>query len=102
MMSITKGMIEELNKLNEAVRGTTDYGKYYMSVESKTKKSNGWSKWLYLGWCVPTIRDDYFMKKIRGTWYIMCQMNDNEMIRYAITDAIKSLWGIDESLAISR
>jgi hypothetical protein len=26
----------------------------------------------------------------------MCQMNDDKMIRYTITDAVKSLWDIDK------
>jgi hypothetical protein len=26
----------------------------------------------------------------------MCQMNDDNMIRYTITDAIKFLWNIDK------
>lgn len=98
MLSITKGMIEALNGLNESVKGTPNYAKYYMCVESKTRKSDGWSKWLYLGWCVPTVRDDYFIKKVRGTWYLMCQINDDNMIRYAITDTIKSLWDIDNAV----
>jgi hypothetical protein len=96
MINVTKDMIETLNELNESVKGTSDYAKYYMCVESKTKKSDRWSKWLYLGWCVPVIRDDYFIKKIHDTWYLMCQMNDDKMIRYTITDAIKSLWNIDK------
>lgn len=98
MISVTKGMIETLNELNESVKGTSDYAKYYMCVESKIRKSDGRSKWLYLGWCVPTVRDDYFIKKVQGTWYLMCQINDDNMIRYTITDAIKSLWGIDDTL----
>lgn len=88
MRQFTAEQAKKIEELTEKLKGTAEYGKYYMSLEYKQGK-----KWEYLGWSIPPTNKDGVLKTYRGTTYIMYEMN-GEQRRYEMTDQIKELFEI--------
>lgn len=87
MKEFTSEMLEALTAANEAVRGTDDYGKFYMQTDCKSE--NG--KWFFVGHNIPyTIGT---IKTFKGNMYIMTLKE-----RYHVTEAVKELLDIGEDI----
>ena len=83
MKEFTAEMLDTLSKANESVKGTDQYGKYYMEMNCKDDKG----KWFFVGWNIPYSVGT--LKKYKGNTYIIT-LN----ARFHVTDAVKELLGI--------
>lgn len=81
---ITKEQIEALEKANDSVRGTSDYGKYYSECEWKNDKGF----WKYVG---HGICHAGYLKKVRGEIFIY---EEDSKHRYRLTPELLSFFGI--------
>lgn len=86
MKEFSQEMLEKLQKANDAVRGTKEYYKFYMETECRT---NG--RWHFIGHGIPNGIGT--IKTLKGKTYIMCEFF-GDMERFAMTEAVKELFGI--------
>lgn len=88
--TVTKADLEQLAEVNESVKGTHAFRKYYMMMECKYRTESGkWSAWKFMGWNVPTPAD-MKVKKIGNNVYLIRETNiDHEetVTRYTLTEA---------------
>lgn len=99
LKTITKEQIDNIIFLHESVKGTRDYNKYTMQIESKSKYNDKWGKWVFLGWGVPYV-SELTVKKVKDTVYLMYSGIDGggyeSITRYAVTDTINDVLKIWE------
>lgn len=87
MKEFTAEMLEALTAANEAVKGTNDYGKFYMQTDCKSESG----KWFFVGHYIPYATGT--IKTFKGNMYIMAANQ-----RYHVTDAVKELLDIGEDI----
>jgi hypothetical protein len=87
MKVFTAEQAKQIAELTEELKGTADFGKYYMSLEYKRGK-----KWEYIGWSVPPTNADGMIKKYKDKTYIMYDVQ-GEQRRYTMTKEIEKLIG---------
>lgn len=97
MREITREELDKITEANEKVKGTDEYGKYYMPCEFKIKKDGRWKRWILSCWGAPVFRKGtYYLKIIKDNTYIISEEYDDgwgylEVERYGVTDAVKEL-----------
>lgn len=91
---------EEMRKLieaNDSVSGTSDYRKYHMMIEYKTKHNGKWSNWKFLGWGVP-VSFDMKVKKVGENVFLMREdnncMGEEEVTRYTLTESVNQILNV--------
>lgn len=83
MKEFTAEMLDTLREANESVKGTNQYGKYYMETDCKSDKG----RWFFVGHNIPYTTGT--IKTFKGNTYIVTPKE-----RYHLTDAVKELLGI--------
>ena len=95
---ITNEEIEKIIALNDSVRGTSEYAKYYMYSESKYLNDGKWSNWCAGGWANKIFVNKLTVKKVRDKIYLVSEpykiCNHTYMDRYEVTDTIKEVLGL--------
>ena len=90
---------EQLNRIfeaNEYQKGYLNFGKYHMCLECKFKSDGKWTGWKHITWTIPSIDGTYYFKTVRGTMYIMREL-DSEVERFTVTREIKELLNLKEN-----
>ena len=95
---VTREMLEKIYEANNAMRGTNEYNKYYMSTTYKRKENGKWTGWKFLGWGVPyRLNGEAYVKTVGENTYIMFEYEDYGVPcieRYAVDEAVKALIGL--------
>jgi hypothetical protein len=79
MREFTTEMLAKVEASNESVKGTCNYGAYYVPFEAKTK-----GKWHFLGWGVANRTG--VIKKINNTYYVYYKDGFDNDYRFRLTD----------------
>lgn len=95
--TVSEQDIQKLVEANDSVRGTSDYMKYHMMIEYKTKHNGKWSSWKFLSWGVP-IPFDMIVKKVGKNIFLMREglsaMGEEEITRYTLTESANTILNI--------
>ena len=95
---LTTEEIKKINDLNNSVKGTTEYAKYYMTQEFKYKKDGKWTRWIYSGHINHIYRKNLFVKYVKDKIYLVTEtfteLGEDTVDRYEVTDAIKEVLGL--------
>lgn len=88
MKEFTPEMFEELHRAHNAVRGTQDYTKYLMQMDSKRT-----GRWKFCMHTIPYMTGE--IKTVRGKTYIVTtDFWDGTPQRFEVTEAVRELLGI--------
>lgn len=89
--------MEKLVEANLSVCGTSDYMKYHMMTEYKTKCNGKWSNWKFLGWGVP-VPFDMKVKKVGDNVFLMREdishVGEEEVTRYTLTESVNQILNV--------
>lgn len=95
---LTAEEIKKINDLNNSVKGTTEYTKYYMPQEFKYRKDGKWTRWIFAGHINHIYRKNLFVKTIKDKIYLVTEtfteLGEDTVDRYEVTDAIKEVLGL--------
>lgn len=95
---ITAEEIKKINDLNESVKGTPEYNKYYMYTEFKYKKNDKWTCWTFSGFVNYVPGRNLTVKKIKDKVYLVTDTytvyGDDIMTRYAVPNTLKEVLGL--------
>ena len=96
---ITREVLEKIYDANNAMRGTDEYNKYYLSTTFKRKENGKWTNWKFIGWGVPyRLNGNAYIKTVRENTYIIFEYDEcgvPYMERYEINEAVKALIGLE-------
>lgn len=95
---ITADEIKKINELNNSVKGTPEYNKYYMYKEFKYKKNDKWTCWNFSGFVNHIPRRTFTVKKVKDKVYLVVdvymELGDDTMERYAVPNTLREVLGL--------
>lgn len=89
MQIITQAQLYKIREANESVKGTNNWNKYLMPLESKID-----GKWKFECWTSPWYNRDGYIKHYKGKTYIMFD-SPLGLERYTVTPEVAKLLNLD-------
>ncbi|MCM1217192.1 MAG: hypothetical protein NC081_05355 [Roseburia sp.] len=91
---IAEEKLQEMLDAWEKAKGTSEYGKYALESYVQYKKGEKWSRWVFVGYGVPALREAA-IKRYKDIVYLVQENNEKtERMRYVLSDSVKNILNI--------